>query len=226
MQNAGSHIGNALLGDEPYGVYFGENWVSVDPAVDYDETREEIQRVVDGYPGIFRDVLTYLKERIREVLTGSSDAITIRVSGTDLETIRAKAVEINDKIAGIPGVVENHVDFQTTIPQIEVKVNLDAAKEYGVKPGDVRRAAAWMMAGEEAGDVYQGGRAYDVQLWTAPEKRTSLTDLKNLPIDTPSRRSGQAHRCGIGGGRPGAERDPPRGPVPEHRRGRQHRRLA
>ena len=27
VRNAGSHIGNALLGDEPYGVYFGENWI-------------------------------------------------------------------------------------------------------------------------------------------------------------------------------------------------------
>ena len=30
VRNAGSHIGNAMLVDEPYGVYFGENWISVD----------------------------------------------------------------------------------------------------------------------------------------------------------------------------------------------------
>ena len=65
VRNAGSHIGNALLGDEPYGVYFGENWISVDRSVDYDDTVDSIRGVVDGYPGIFRDVLTYLKERIR-----------------------------------------------------------------------------------------------------------------------------------------------------------------
>ena len=43
----------------------GENWISVDPSVDYDKTVDSIQGVVDGYPGIYRDVLTYLKERIR-----------------------------------------------------------------------------------------------------------------------------------------------------------------
>ena len=79
VRNAGSHIGNALMGDEPYGVYFGENWISVDRSVDYDQTVDSIRGVVDGYPGIFRDVLTYLKERIREVLTGTSDPITIRI---------------------------------------------------------------------------------------------------------------------------------------------------
>ena len=51
MRNCGAHIGQAFLSDEPYGVYFGENWVSVDPSVDYDTTLNSIQGVVDGYPG-------------------------------------------------------------------------------------------------------------------------------------------------------------------------------
>ena len=40
------------------------------PTVDYDKTLATVQEVVDGYPGLRRDVQTYLKERIREVLTG------------------------------------------------------------------------------------------------------------------------------------------------------------
>jgi CzcA family heavy metal efflux pump len=185
VRNAGSHIGNALLGDEPYGVYFGENWISVDRSVDYDKTREAVEGVVNSYPGIYRDVLTYLKERIREVLTGTSDAITIRISGNDLDLLRQKATEVNELLGQIPGVIENHVEFQDTVPQIEVEVNLAAARRYGVKPGDVRRAAAWMMAGEEAGDIYRGGRAYDVQVWSPPESRQTVSDLENLLIDVP-----------------------------------------
>jgi CzcA family heavy metal efflux pump len=185
LRNAGSHIGNAMLGDEPYGVYFGENWVSVDPSVDYDETLNSIRGVVEGYPGIFRDVLTYLKERIREVLTGSSEPITLRVFGQDLDLLREKAEEIDKILGETPGVGDHHVDFQDNIPQVKVEVDLAAATQYGVKPGDVRRAAAWLMAGEEAGDLYVGGRAYDVQLWSPPETRRSVTDLRNLLIDTP-----------------------------------------
>jgi Cu/Ag efflux pump CusA len=184
VRNAGSHIGNALLGDEPYGVYFGENWISVDKSVDYDKTRERVEDVVNGYPGIYRDVLTYLKERIREVLTGTSDAITIRIYGQNLDLLRQKATEVNDLLGSVPGVIENHVEFQDTIPQLEVEVDLEAARQHGVKPGDVRRAAAWMMGGEEAGDIYRAGRAYDVQVWSPPESRQSVTDLENLLIDT------------------------------------------
>ena len=81
VRNCGSHIGQAFLGDEPYGIEFGENWISVDPLVDDDATLDAVQELVDGYPGLRRDAQTYLKERIREVLTGSSDQIVVRIFG-------------------------------------------------------------------------------------------------------------------------------------------------
>ena len=70
MRNFGAHIGRALVADEVVGIDFTENWISVDPKVDYDKTLAAIQETVDGYPGIYRDVQTYLRERIKEVLTG------------------------------------------------------------------------------------------------------------------------------------------------------------
>ncbi len=91
VRNFGAHIGQALIMDEVVGMYFGENWISVDPAVDYDETLTKIQETVDGYPGLYRDVQTYLKERIREVLTGTSEAITVRIYGRDLKVLEHKA---------------------------------------------------------------------------------------------------------------------------------------
>ena len=87
VRNCGTHIGQALFMDEVYGIYFAEHWVSVDPSVDYDETLNKIQQTVDGYPGVYRDVQTYLKERIREVLTGSSHPIVIRIFGQDLDVL-------------------------------------------------------------------------------------------------------------------------------------------
>lgn len=186
VRNFGAHIGQALQGDEVVGIDFGENWISVDPNVDYDKTRAAIQEVVDGYPGLYRDVQTYLKERIREVLTGSGEAVVVRIYGQDLEILREKAHEVEQRIATVEGIVEEHVEHQVEIPQIEVQVDLAAAERFGLKPGDVRRAAATFMAGEEVGDIFWEGKTYDVWVWSAPEKRASVTDLENLLIDTPT----------------------------------------
>jgi CzcA family heavy metal efflux pump len=185
VRNCGSHIGQAVNADEPYGIYFTENWISVDPSVDYDKTLASVQELVDGYPGLVRDVQTYLKERIREVLTGSSDTVVIRIYGPDLEGLREKADEVLAALEGIDGVVDLKKELHMETPQIEIEVDLAKAQQYGLKPGDVRRAAAFLIQGEEVGDIFINGKTYDVNVWSTPETRDSLTDIQNLWIDTP-----------------------------------------
>jgi Cu/Ag efflux pump CusA len=65
VRNFGAHIGRAEVADEVVGPNFTELWISLDPKVDYNATVARIQSVVDGYPGLYRDLLTYLRERIR-----------------------------------------------------------------------------------------------------------------------------------------------------------------
>jgi CzcA family heavy metal efflux pump len=188
VRNFGAHIGQAQSADEVVGMNFGENWISVDPEVDYDETLAAVQEVVDGYPGLYRDVQTYLKERIREVLAGSSDAIVIRIYGEDLHLLHDKAEEINAILGGIDGVVENHVELHADIPQLDIQVDLALAAAYGLKPGDVRRIAGTLIASYETGDLWTNGRIYDIRVIGTEDLRHSVTTIENLLIDTPDGR--------------------------------------
>src|SRR5918993_1998110 len=185
VRNCGSHIGQAFLGEEISGVNFGENWISVNPAVDYDKTLASIQDTVDSYPGLYHDVQTYLRERIKETLTGTSEAIVVRIYGPDLNVLYDKADEVSNKLQNIPTLVDAHADFQEEVPQLEVEVDLAAAQHYGIKPGDVRRQASTLVASEEVGDIFTGGKAYDVHVWSTPETRNSVSSVRQLPIDTP-----------------------------------------
>jgi Cu/Ag efflux pump CusA len=185
VRNFGSHIGQALLADEINGVNFGENWISVDPNADYESTLAAIEKVVYAYPGLFHNVETYLNERIDEVLSGSSETFTVRIYGPDLKGIHAKADEVETALRGIAGIIDLHVQLQSEVPQIQVEVDLAAARHYGVKPGDVRRASATLLSGEEVGDLFKNGKAYDVNVWSTPATRHSIDSVRDLPIDTP-----------------------------------------
>ncbi|HEY0373750.1 MAG TPA: efflux RND transporter permease subunit [Amnibacterium sp.] len=188
VRTFGSHIGQAFLGEEVAGVNFGENWVSIDRSADYGKTVAAIEAVARRYPGVYRDVQTYLNERIEEVLTGAKQPIVVRIYGADLPTIRAKAAEVQHRLASIRGIADNHVDLEIDEPQIEVEVDLPKAARYGLKPGDVRRAASTLVAGEEVGDIFRGGKAYDTVVWSTPETRSDVQAIGALPIDTPSGR--------------------------------------
>ena len=188
VRNFGAHIGQAFLADEVYGIYFGENWISIDRSADYNKTIEAIAEMVDGYPGLYRDLQTYLKERMREVLTGTGEAIVVRIFGPDLKVLRDKAEEVRVAMSGIKGLTRLHRELLVEVPHVEIEVKLDVAQKYGLKPGDVRRAAASLMAGTEVGDIFVGGRTHDVQVWTPPRLRHSVSSVEQLLIDTPTNR--------------------------------------
>ena len=186
VRNCGSHIGQAVNADEPYGIYFTENWISVDPSVDYDQTLAKVQETVDGYPGLIRDVQTYLKERIREVLTGSSDTVVIRIYGPDLEGLREVSDEVQAALAEVEGLVDLKKEAHVDVPQLDIEVDLAAAEQYRLTPGNIRRTTSFLIQGEEIGDIFIAGRTYDVNVWSSLDKRDSLDDIRNLLIDTPS----------------------------------------
>ncbi len=186
VENFGSHIGRAEVADEVYGPNFTELWISIDPEVDYDDTVATIQEVVDGYPGLYRDLLTYLTERIKEVLTGSSGAIVVRSFGPNLEQLRKTATEIADVMAEVEGVTNLKVEPQVLIPQIVVRPNPDALAQFGLSPGDVRAATTTLVRGTQVGEVFEDQKVFRVVVWGAESVRRDIDALRGLMIDTPA----------------------------------------
>ncbi len=186
VQNFGSHIGRAEVADEVYGPHFTELWISIDPDVDYDETVAKVQEVVDGYPGLYRDLLTYLTERIKEVLTGASGAIVVRNYGPNLEQLRKTAQEVADVMAGIEGVTNLKVEPQVLIPQIVVKLRPQSLAQFGLSPGDVRTATTTLVRGTQVGEVFEDQKVFRVVVWGVESVRRDIDALRELMIDTPA----------------------------------------
>lgn len=185
VRNFGSHLGRAEVADEVYGVEFTELWISIDPDVPYGPTVHRIQEIVDGYPGLRRDLLTYLRERIKEVLTGASATIVVRLFGDDLATLRGKAAEVYQKIGDVPGITDLKVEQQTLIPQIQVRLRPESASSFGLTAADVRRAAVTLLRGAKVGEIYDAQKVFDVVVWGEENTRRDMHALQQMLIDTP-----------------------------------------
>ena len=185
VRNFGSHIGRAEVADEVVGPNFTELWISVDPDVQLEPTVAKIEAVINGYPGLKRDVLTYLKERIKEVLTGAGATVVVRVYGSDLSVLRAKAQDVYAAMNQVPGVVDSQVESQVLVPQIQVRLRPDAVTRFGLTAGQVRRAVATLIKGTKVGEIYGDQKSIDVMVWGTPELRTDISSLQRILIDVP-----------------------------------------
>src|SRR4051794_15493699 len=185
VRNFGSHIGRAEVADEVVGPNFTELWISVDPKANHAAAMARVQTVVDGYPGLTRDVLTYLKERIKEVLTGVGATVVVRIFGPDIAVLRDKAQEVYKAIDGVKGVTALKVEPQVVVPQLDVRLRPEAAARLGLTPGDVRRSATTLVKGAKVGEVYRDQKIFDVFVWGVERVRNDVSELRNLPIETP-----------------------------------------
>ena len=186
VRNVSAHVGRAVLSDEAVNVNSSELWVRIDPEADYETTVAAVQEVVNGYPGIFHEVMTYLKERTGDVISRGNDSFVVRIYGNDLDLLRSTADEMKQTLSNIEGIENIHVEGNVLEPFVEIKVKLDAAERYGLKPGDVRRKSAVLLAGIEVGSLFEEQKVFDVMVWSTPETRHSLSDIQNLLIDTPN----------------------------------------
>ncbi|HEX6034497.1 MAG TPA: efflux RND transporter permease subunit, partial [Anaerolineales bacterium] len=185
VSNVGAHVGRAVFGDQTVNVNSSELWVSIAPKANYEATVAAVEEVVNGYPGLDREVRTYVKQTLSQLQPSQNHDITVRLYGEDHDVLRVEAAKLKDAVAKVGGVADPRVILPIDEPSLEIEVDLASAQRYGVKPGDVRRSAAILLSGMHAGSLFEEQKIFDVVVWSPPETRSSLSDVSNLLIDTP-----------------------------------------
>jgi len=192
VHQAGAHIARAVIGEEVVGTNFAEVWVSMrDDAGDYDSTRKRIALICSRHAGFEHDLLTYLQERIKEVLSGTGASVVLRIYGPDLATLRRKADEVRRAIEGssgegkVAGVIDLKIESQALVPQLDMTLDPARLSRYGLSPKTVLDAVTTYLNGEKVGEVHQGQMAFDLVVRGEPHLFRNWIDLRRLELDVP-----------------------------------------
>jgi len=185
VARVGAHIGRAVQSDRVSDVDAVEIWVHMTPDAHHDATVAAVQEVVDGYPGLRREVRTYLGERTGSALAGTDSELMVRVYGEDSAVLDAKAGEVAQMLTGVAGVQDPVVQRVPLRPTLQVEVDLARAQQFNVKPGDVRRTVATLLAGIEVGSLFEDQKVFEVVVWGTPELRGSVTAVQDLLVERP-----------------------------------------
>jgi CzcA family heavy metal efflux pump len=202
VDNVGAHVGRAVTGDQRVDVNSSEVWVSIDPDADYEQTKAAIENAVDDVRGVRSDVVTYSEQKIRDVgalkegenpvtgdgvnvLTGSDRPLVTRVYGENLDVARTEAAKVRQLMSRVDGVVDPRIQQAVEQPGIEIEVDLDRARGFGIKPGDVRRAEATLIQGLIVGNVFEAQKVFEVVVQGTPATRRNAESIRNLLLDRP-----------------------------------------
>ena len=179
-------IGRADLSEDTWGPNISEIWVVIDAEADYDVSLATIRESLEDVPGHQFQVKQFLRERIDEVLTGTTADIVVRVVGPDLSILRARAGEIAHAITGIEGVEDLRVEQQADVPQIEVLLRPRDAGRYGFTVGHLNNDLQTLLQGTRVGQIYEQDRVFDVIVRAHASARASPAGLGRLLVDSPT----------------------------------------
>jgi HAE1 family hydrophobic/amphiphilic exporter-1 len=114
---------------------------------------------------------------------GNIKQIQLQLTGPDAQELSVLAERIRDEVRQVPGAVDVGLSTKGRKPEVEVVVDRGLAGSLGVTVGQVAQALRPAFAGIDTGDwIDPEGETRDVYVRLAPEARTNLRDLSQLPI--------------------------------------------
>lgn len=185
--STGRRTGRAEMDEHAEGVHYSE--IDVDFRKS-DRDREtilgDLRTKLSRIPGVVLNIGQPISHRLDHLLSGVRAQIAIKLFGGDLSVLRDKAEEIRQALAPIPGLVDLQVEKQVLIPQIQIRIDRDKVRKYGVRVGDLAEVLETGSNGKVTSQIVEGQATFDVFLRFDDSARENVEAYKNLLIDTPS----------------------------------------
>jgi CzcA family heavy metal efflux pump len=181
-------LGRSEGGEDPFGTERSELHVELKPGLSgkaQDRIQERIHQILDSYPGLRTDVLTFLGDRIGESLTGETAALAISIYGDDLDVLDKTADQVAGALKAIPGAKDVQIQVPPQAPTVRADLDFARLAEHGLSAADVLDAVQTAYQGAPAAQVFRGNRTIDIAVTTPPGLRQDPEAVGQLLLRAP-----------------------------------------
>jgi CzcA family heavy metal efflux pump len=180
-------VGRAELGEDTWGPHRSEFHVELKPdsSVDQGAAQDALRKILEHYPGLQSEVVTFLGDRISESLSGETAQVAVKVFGDDLDALDATGGRIVAVLGKIPGVVDLQFKRQSGTPAIAIQLHPDALLASGLKAQDILDTIETAYTGAQVGQTFSGTRTVDAVVLLPEALRHQPGGLAQLMISGP-----------------------------------------
>jgi CzcA family heavy metal efflux pump len=187
VQSIEQQVGRAELSEDTWGPHRSEFHVELKPdaKVDQGAAQEELRGILESYPGIQSEVVTFLGDRISESLSGETAQVAVKIFGDDLDALDKSADKVTAALGKVKGIVDLQFKRQSGTPTIAIHLIPQALAATGLRVTDVLDTVEAAYAGTTVGQTFQGTRTVDVVALLPDKVRNQPTQVQNLMITSP-----------------------------------------
>jgi heavy metal efflux system protein len=189
-----SQVGRPDDGTDNTGFFNTEFFVDLKPKEQwrpvFHENKEELiaamQRELDKIPGVLWGFSQPIEDNMEEAVSGVKGALATKVYGDDLKVLEAKGDEIVNVMQKIKGVEDLGVFRVLGQPNLNVRVDRDAAARHQINVADVQDAIQTAVGGNALTQVLKNEARYDLTLRYLPQYRDTQEAIESIRLLSPS----------------------------------------
>lgn len=188
-----SKTGRAEVATDPMGVDLSDLYVALKPHDQWTSasTKEELiekmaARLDEQVPNASFSFSQPIELRVSELISGVRSDVAIKLYGDDLDTLKQTADQIAASVGKVPGAADVKVEATSGLPQLQIKVDRAAVARYGINVEDVNDLIESIVAGKEAGQVYEGEQRFNLVIRLNEENGRDIETIKNLLVSAPN----------------------------------------
>ena len=190
VENVFGKVGRAETATDPAPLTMIETSIQLKPRKEWrpgitmDDIRDELNRRVD-FPGLNNAWVMPIKTRIDMLATGIKTPVGIKVLGPDLSVVESIGTAIEDALANVPGTASVFAERVAGGRYLSVDIDRLRAARYGLNVNDIQDIVSTAIGGMNVANTVEGLERYPINIRYPQKIRSSIDNLRNLPITTP-----------------------------------------
>ncbi|WP_319824132.1 efflux RND transporter permease subunit [Thalassovita sp.] len=115
-------------------------------------------------------------------LRGNSTPVRVVISGPDFDSVKNWSTTLLERAENIAGLVNPEIDFEQSLPQLEVHIDRLRADDLGISADTIAATMQSMLASREVTTFVSRGREYPVILQAEERDRRTPSDIDNIYV--------------------------------------------
>ncbi|KXJ98029.1 MAG: heavy metal efflux pump [Acidobacteria bacterium OLB17] len=188
-----SKTGRAEVATDPMGVDLTDVYIELKPHDEWTtaETREELvekmsKELEQKVPEAIFSFSQPIELRVSELISGVRSDVAIKLFGDDLDTLKEKGDEIVRAVSKVSGAEDVKAEATSGLPQLQIKPDRAAIARYGLNVEDVNDLIESVVAGKQAGLVYEGEQRFNLVVRLNEDAGRNIEAIKSLLLTSPN----------------------------------------
>ena len=165
----------------------GDVMIRLKPRAERERSMVDIENALRPKLNLLPDLKTAFEDRGAAAMFGGSD-IDVEIFGHDMETAKALAGAILEKIKPVKGIVHAETSVKEEMPELKIELDRQRIADLGLSTTQIGQTISTGILGTVVTQYRDGGDEFDIRVQLKKEARENKTDIENIMLMTPDGR--------------------------------------